>query len=204
VGSGEVIGGVALAALAVVLALSWVDEDDAAVQTSDGTVFVWNPSSTTAASSTTSSTTTTTVPATQPPADTATAVTSTAAPADSAESMPPTTPLGTDPVPVLLTPDERATVAVQVLNGGAPAGTAAGTSEVLTRAGFAPLQPRDADETVDPPGRILHAEGADLAAATTATVLGWPAEVIAVGSSEDANWAEFAAGLDVLVVVGPT
>jgi hypothetical protein len=91
---------------------------------------------------------------------------------------------------------------VRALNGGASRGAAGRATDALEEAGFEPISPADAWQHIDVPGRILFREGAELAAATMAHVLGYLPEHVTPGDDEDDNWRHFAENVDVLVIVG--
>jgi hypothetical protein len=97
---------------------------------------------------------------------------------------------------------ERGAIAIQVLNGGAPAGSAAAVSDLLRSASFAPGTPADAVEQVAVT-TVLHAPNQRRAALAAADVVGARSADVRAGSGDDPNWAEYSGDLDVLVILGP-
>ena len=106
------------------------------------------------------------------------------------------------PTLALIPPEQRAGIAVRVLNGGAPARAATMMAEVLRGAGFAPAGSADATRLV-PATRVLFAPGRELDAATVNDVVRARPENVATANVDDPNWRAFGDGLAVLVVLGP-
>jgi len=102
----------------------------------------------------------------------------------------------------LIPPEQRAAIAVRVLNGGAPARAATTMSEALRSAGFAPGGSADAVRRVTET-RVLFAPGRELDAATVNDLVRARPENVVVVPPDDPNWAKYGDGLTVLVVLGP-
>jgi hypothetical protein len=102
----------------------------------------------------------------------------------------------------LIPPEQRAGIAVRVLNGGARARAATTMSEALRTAGFAPGGSADATRLVAAT-RVLYAPGRELDAATVNDVVGARPENVVPVPADDPNWAAFGEDLAVLVVLGP-
>ena len=110
-------------------------------------------------------------------------------------------PTASDEV-AIIPEDQRADIAIQVVNGGAVDGAAGEMTQRLRDASFDPRDSENASagvqETV-----ILYAEGHESEAATANTVIGVDPLNLLQATDEDANWSAAGADLDVLVVLGP-
>lgn len=139
------------------------------------------------------------------PAATA-APTSTPAPAPTATATPTPTPSETpdepEPSVELVPEDERSTISVRVVNGGAPDGSAGEMTARLAAASFSPLESSNA---VQPVGATIvwYRDGQQSPAVTVNSVVGADDDDVRVADSGDANWSALGEGLDVLVVLGP-
>jgi LytR cell envelope-related transcriptional attenuator len=201
---GEVVGGVALVGVAVLLVIALTDDGAPETLTADTSPFLFAASTSSAALST--ATTTATSPSVESPGSTA----STADTTDATTTTAPTTSTlaGTTstttvaPTSGSISPDQRAGIAVRVLNGGAPVLAATRMADVLRSAGFAPGSAADATRLVAAT-RILFAPGRELDAATVNDVVKARPENVAPGAADDPNWRAFGDGLAVLVVLGP-
>ncbi len=177
---GGIVGGAALVGVAVLVGIALTDDSAPEIITSDTSPFVFNTTSTTS------------VPGVAP--TTAAASTSRGATAPATTDAPPTT--------MLIPPEQRAGIAVRVVNGGASAQAGTYVSDVLRSVGFAPAGAADAESNVEAT-RVIFAPGRDLDAATVNDVVKARPENVVPASADDSNWAEFGEGLAVLVVLGP-
>ena len=148
---------------------------------------------TTTLAATTTSPATTAAPPTEPSTTVAAAPPPTAAPTTTAAPAPPSTT--TPPVP------SRDQIAVQVINGGNENGSAARMSEALRLAGFAPIEPADAQADIART-TIYFAPGLAEWAAEVNTVVGAAPEDVLEAIPGDPNWAWYGGNIDVLVVIG--
>jgi hypothetical protein len=178
---GGIVGGAALVGVAVLIGIALNDDSAPEIITSDTSPFVFN------------TTPTTSVPGVAP--TTAAASTSTAATTPATTDAPPTTT-------TLIPPEQRAGIAVRVLNGGAEADAATYVSDVLRNVGFAPAGAADAESNVEAT-RVIFAPGRDLDAATVNDVVRARPENVVPAGADDRNWEVFGDGLAVLVVLGP-
>lgn len=129
--------------------------------------------------------------------------TSTSEPTASATPTPdPTSEPGPSEEVTLIPEDQRAAIAIQVVNGGAPDGSAGAMTQRLRDISFDPRDSQNAAATVDAT-LVLYGEGHQAAAATANTVVGAEPPNIVPGSGDDPNWSTFGENLDVLVVLGP-
>lgn len=112
------------------------------------------------------------------------------------------TPPATAEPPAELAPDERASVALHVVNGGGQTGAAGTATAALAEQSFQPREAADAVATVET-STVLYRDGQDRAARTVADVLQLSPDEARVATEDDPNWAAFGADLDVLVVLGP-
>jgi hypothetical protein len=212
--AAEIVGGVAVVGVAALLGLSLLDDDEpAAFQTEDSLGLV--PGAESGGSSTTSSSTTTstgvTVSATTEPPTVSNGPTTEraadiAVTATTTRSTPTTRP-ATTTAPSNASPtvpeDERAAIAVRVLNAGVEAGAASFVTGVLRQSGFEPLDPRDAPTEVDAT-TVLFAPGREAEAATVNSVIDADPDNVMPTPDGDASWEEFGDELDVLVLLGPS
>jgi hypothetical protein len=184
--TGDIVGGVALAGLLVLLGLALSEDRRPAAITPDTSPFVFaSTAPTTAVASSVA------VPPATTSAPPAAAPTSAAPPA----AAPPATNAA------LLPPEARAAVQVRVLNGGAPAGSAAGVTDRLRAAGFTAAPPTDTESHVDA-DVVLFGPRADMAAATVSEVLQVAPDHVVPGGT-DPNWSRYGGQVAVLVVLGP-
>ena len=111
---GEVVGAVALVGVAVLVGIALTDDPTPETITADTSPFVFAASTSPAPSSTA---------ATTPPPTTAAVATTVAPAAPTTAARPPRRhpPTTAAPTPALIPPEQRAGIAVRVLNGGAPA-----------------------------------------------------------------------------------
>jgi LytR cell envelope-related transcriptional attenuator len=190
---GEVVGGAALIGVAVLVGIALTDDRTPETITSDTSPFVFADSTSPPEAST---------PVTGAPTLDETTTSTTAAAPTTVDAAEPATPTTAAPVPTLIPPDQRAGIAVRVLNGGARAHAATMTSDLLRGAGFAPSGSADASRTV-PATMVMFAPGRELEAATVNDVIRARPENVVPGAPDDSNWAAFGDGLAVLVVLGP-
>jgi hypothetical protein len=176
----DIAGALALVGVAVLVVLS----------------FTYQPQSGTTTVSTDDSVLSSPTPTASPtPTPTATA---TATPTPT----PTETPAEPEPSVELVPEEERSSISVQVVNGGAPDGSAC---EMTARLAAASFSPREGSNAVQPVGAttIWYREGQQSQAATVNSVVGAGDDDVRVAEAADANWAAFGEGLDVLVVLGP-
>lgn len=207
-GVGEVIGGAALVGVATLLGLSWAADDEAESSGSPTTtILVYDPT-TAPAVPTTTPTSDVTLPDSIPQSTESTPAGSSAPETTATASSPPPTSdsiAATTEAPVdTLSSLERASIAVQVVNGSGVDGAAAFVSDVLRLSAFEPADPADAVEPITTPqGAILFATGEDEAAGAVATALDYGPEQVLAAPADDPNWIQFGGELQVLVIVGP-
>ena len=195
----DAVGGLAVGGVIVLIALSLADNDEPATidavspfnitteATSQGdpeTAAPDEPEATTTSEPTATTDTPTTVAATStsppPPSSTATTPTST----------------------VLVQPNFRPFIEIQVLNAGARSGEAATVSEQLEGADFAPRPARDAAVPTDAT-TILYAPGRAVEAATVNQVFGLEPDRVIEVPPDDPNWLQYGTDLHVMVLLGP-
>jgi hypothetical protein len=174
----EFAGALALVGVAVLVVLS----------------FTYRPQVTTTTVSTGDSILASPVPTASPTPTTTATPTATPTPSE--------TPDEPEPSVELVPEQERSSISVQVVNGGAPDGSA---GEMTARLAAASFSPREGSNAVQPVGAttIWYREGQQSQAATVNSVVGAGDDDVRVADFADANWSAFGEGLDVLVVLGP-
>jgi hypothetical protein len=178
----DIAGALALVGVAVLVVLSFTYRPQATTTTvSTGDSILSSPSATAAPKATATSTPTPTPTATPTPTE---------APAEPEPSV------------ELVPEEERSSISVQVVNGGAPDGSAGEMTARLAAAAFSPLEGSNA---VQPVGAttIWYRDGQQSQAATVNSVVGAEDDDVRVADAADANWSALGEGLDVLVVLGP-
>jgi hypothetical protein len=213
VGLRELIGGVALVGLAVVLAVSFLDDTSEDRVGSASSEFDWiSPTATVVgptspgetASLVTDAVTQASAASAEDPAFTSSATTPTtvAGPGTTAEKNDATDTTSTatsdaiEPLPDF----DPGSIAVRVLNGGGDSGAAAFVTGVLRIEGFDPLEPGDAAESVAET-TVLYRPGLQGAAEAVNTVIEASPDRVRPGP-DDPNWGAGGDSADVLVIVG--
>lgn len=186
------------------IAISLAEDDDDTVQSASPVTIFGDGSAAAATSqaeppSTTAAVTTSITPPTSegnddPPTSSA----STETPASTAAPTTSTTSTTIAPLPENLKP----LVAVRVLNGGAGAGQATATTELLADAGFSPLSQADTEFEVAAT-TVLYAPDRQSDARAVNEVIGAAPGNVRLAPQDDPNWDAFGGDLHVLVVLGP-
>ena len=211
---GEVVGGVALVGAAAMIGLALTEDpnDDSLVSEPAATFDPAPAEPATSAGATT-------VPETSEPATTGEVEMTAEKPAttpapteppDTSEATTTTTPRTSTTRPTTTTSapntsapadGDVASIAVQVLNAGQNEGEGQEVTIALRGAGFDLLAPRDAVEAVGWT-TIRYAPGQLAAGRAVNEVVGTDPALVLAATSDDPNWQEFGAELDVLVLLG--
>ena len=189
----EIVGAVAVIGILALFALTvWPSGlTDTTVVTGDGSTSILGTPRPTADSTAASTPEETSGQTTEP----------TVTPSATGETDDETSPAAAEP-PAELGADERASVALQVVNGGAETGAAGAATAALAEQSFQPREAVDAVATVES-STVIYRDGQADAARTVADVLELSPEGAQLAPADDPNWTAFGADLDVLVVLGP-